>query len=512
MIQRLLPWVLVLVAACGDGSGARDASSQQGDASVPLPRGQFLPGFLWGSAVAPYQTEGGLRNTDWYQWERRCTRCSGESADNGARFLDHYEADLDAAVTMGQTAIRLGIDWSRLFPSRRDFDLLHPDEQALATYHAIIDAARARRLTVMLGLMHVALPVWLHDLDRLASAPGWEDPAIVDSFARFAGWAAAEFGGDIDYWLTLDQPTIAVLGGWLAGSMPPGKSLEPATALAVSERMAWAHSRAYDAIQAADLIDVDGDGRAARVSLATQGQLFLPLAAHDDEHRRAAEIMRYLLNHAFLQAVVFGNVDRNADLDYDDPDDALDEDALKGRLDFIGLAYAGVSLVEPAPDAGSAPFAGALLSTDLGVHGLPAPQSDLGRSIYPNGLRQVLDELAIYARPIIITATGVADAGDNVRPRFILDHLYVVNQAIDEGMDIRGFFYWSLVDGFEWNAGYCARFGLLSVDFAAKGQPRAAGAAAAIYSSIIAANTVRPELFAQVPAYSATTRCPHQPY
>src|SRR5947207_15070938 len=95
------------LAACGGGSSA----------DLPPAVGQFPDGFAWGAAIAPYQVEGGLHDDDWYRWETLCgTRCSGQSADDGPDFLHHYEEDFDAARAMGLTAIRLGIDWSRLFP------------------------------------------------------------------------------------------------------------------------------------------------------------------------------------------------------------------------------------------------------------------------------------------------------------------------------------------------------------------------------------------------------------
>ena len=110
MLSRLIVAV-TLIAGCGDDSDHAD---------LPPAVGQFPDGFLWGTAIAPYQVEGDLHETDWYQWETLCgSRCSGDTADDGPAFLSHYEEDLDAARAMGNNAIRIGIDWSRRFPPRR---------------------------------------------------------------------------------------------------------------------------------------------------------------------------------------------------------------------------------------------------------------------------------------------------------------------------------------------------------------------------------------------------------
>src|SRR5262249_36814632 len=122
------------------------------------------------------------------------------------------------------------------------------------------------------------------------------------------------------------------------------------------------------------------------------------------------------------------------------------------------------------------------------------------------GFRVVLDELVRYHLPIVITENGVADAGDVQRPRFLLEHLYAVGQAIQDGLDIRGYFYWSLIDNFEWAAGFCPEFGLYHVDRTAPSRPRTPGEGARVYGQIVRANTVPSGLFADYPDYPQATK------
>lgn len=497
MLSRLV-LALVIAAGCGDND----------EHVVYRPAvGPFPDGFLWGSAIAPYQVEGGLHETDWYRWETLCgTRCSGQTADDGPDFLVHYEEDFDAARAMGQNAIRIGIDWSRLFPTEASFPD-QPDAEAVAIYREVISAARARDLTVMVTLVHFALPSWIHDLDDPASAPGWEDPAIVERFAAFAGWAGAEYGDDVDLWITLNEPFVNVVGGWVSGDVPPGKALEVPLALEVGERMIRAHAAGYDALHAADTGDADDDGIAARVSIAQHSRVFVPKDPDNDRQLRAAFLFRYLLNDYFLNAVTAGQLDRNYDGDPDDEGDVIGDQTLADRLDFIGLNYYGVTMVLETSNDDSYPIIGIPLLNDLDAQGFDAPKSDFGWAIYPAGLRRLLDELKVYDLPIQITENGVADATDALRPRFLLDHLYEVAAAIDDGIDVEGYYHWSLMDNFEWGSGYCPRFGLLRVDFDDPARPRTAGAGVEVYRRIIEDGTVDPSLFGEY-EYGEPGYCP----
>ena len=143
----------------------------------------------------------------------------------------------------------------------------------------------------------------------------------------------------------------------------------------------------------------------------------------------------------------------------------------------------------------------------LDGHGFEAPISDFGWSLYPEGFREVLDDIARFDLPVIITENGLADANETLRARFLVEHLYALQSAIEEGTVIEGYFHWSLIDNFEWASGYCPRFGLFRVDFASAQKTRTMGEGARLYKEIIDANAVTPALFGET-SYGEAGSCP----
>ncbi len=496
MIFRLLP-VVILLVACGGGSGDDPSVTDAGVDALVLPPavGSFPAGFQWGTAISPYQVEKGLTNTDWYQWEQICINCEkGDHAEDGPDFLAHHDADLARARALGTNAIRLGVEWARIFPTRESFPA-SPDPTALAAYHAVLASAKAHGLSPMVTLHHFSTPSWLVDLAR-AEPQGWELEDTAGLFAEWARFCAREFGAEVDWWITINEPFAYVTAGWLGGVFPPGKLGAIALGFEVSANLIRGHALAYDAIHAEDLVDADGDGEAAWVSISTHNRVFLPRGPAD---AAATDVLRRINNLLFLDALVDGNIDWTFDGDFDDAADVKEDASLAGRMDFIGLNYYGVTIVL---DGGEAlyPFAVPAMN-DLHRFGLDHAVTDFGWAVYPEGFRVVLDEVRPYGLPIVITENGLADADDDQRPRFLAEHLYAVAQAIDDGLDIRGYYHWSLMDNFEWAGGYCPRFGLYHIDFADPARPRTIGEGAEVYREIIEAGTVPVDLFRRYPSY-----------
>ena len=501
----------IALAACGGGDGSpADAASELGadaptpvadaapDAFIPAAVGQFPEGFLWGTAIAPYQVEGNLHDTDWYVWEG-CGLCSPDHADDGPDFWDHFDEDFANAEAMGTNAIRLGIEWGRVFPTAASFPD-HPDPDALAHYHAIVSSARAHGLVVMVTLHHFSTPLWLAD-PRVTDQPfGWDRDDMPQLFAAWAGFCAREFDADVDWWITINEPFAMIAAGWMGPLFPPGHFADVSGAVLAEQHMVRAHVLAYEAIHANDAVSALGDGVAARVSFAAHNRVFLPEDPTNPDDARAAAATTELNNRSFLDAVVNGDVDANLDGDFDDAGDTRGDPTLAGHLDYVGLNYYGVSLVR---DAGQTlfPFVGAPAANDLDRFGVNLPITEYGATIYPQGFRVVLDEVARYALPIVITENGIADGFDTQRPRFLVDHLYALAKAIDEGVDVRGYFHWSLIDNFEWAAGFCPQFGLYHVDRADAARARSAGEGVDVYRRIIEAGTVPVAMFGEFPAY-----------
>ncbi len=492
------------VAACG-GGGTNTPPADGGlpDGAIPPAIGNFPAHFLWGAAIAPYQAEGHLHGDDWYQWENGlCQNCSGDHADDGPDFWDHYETDFANAQMMHNNTVRIGIDWSRVFPTAAQFASLTPDPTAVQHYHDILASAIAHGLSPMVTLHHFATPTWLLDLTDLPNKRGWEDPMMIDAFAQFAGWCATEYGAQVDWWVTLNEPMVYIGAGYFGGAFPPGKALDITGGMQATWNMIDGHARAYDAIHANDIVDADGDGAPAMVSIAQHDRVFLPSNPMDPQAIRATTVMKYLLNTVFVDGIVYGTRDLNLDMQIAGPGEAADPTRM-GRADYLGINYYGVSVVVPMGDETNYPLIGLPRQNDLDIQGFGdlGPITDFGWTIYPSGFRQVLDEAATYHLPIVITENGLADLDDNQRPRFLIDHLYVLGKAIDDGIDIRGYYHWALMDNFEWASGYCPAFGLFHVDFGSPDRTRTAGEGVEVYRRIIDANTVPPELFGIYPRY-----------
>jgi beta-glucosidase/6-phospho-beta-glucosidase/beta-galactosidase len=497
---------LALTAGCGDDAGT-PADAGPPDAAIPAPIPDFPEDFLWGTAIAAYQVEGGLHETDWYQWETLCQGCSGDSADDGPDYWNRFDEDHASAEAMHTNAIRIGIEWARVFPTRESFDTDSPDAEAVARYHEILGSARDRGLNVMVTLHHFSTPIWLSDITDFENRSSWEDPAMVDDFERWAAFAAAEFGAEVDYWITLNEPFVVISLGWVAGYFAPGQTGRMTGGVEAMWNMIDGHARAYDALHTGDIVDADGDGESARVSIATHNRVWVPVDPEDPDHVAATDMMRYLNNFFWVDGIIRGDEDRNFDGDFDDPEDRKGDPSIAGRADFIGLNYYGMSLVVPGGGDGLFPFIGIPITNDLDRRDIDVPITDFGWGIFPSGLRQVLDELVPYGLPIIITENGLADSDDDQRPRFLMEHLHVLGQAMADGIPIEGYYHWSLVDNFEWASGFCPQFGLTHFDPVTKDRTAAAGAD--VYREIIDARNIPEDLWRMYPSYPPTTNhCP----
>ncbi len=444
----------------------------------------FPHGFHFGAATAAYQIESGNAASDWYLWEQLPGRIrDGDRADHGPASEQHIGEDLDALQAMGLDSYRFSIEWGRLFPTREQFDAESPDPMALAYYRGLLEALHARGIRPMVTLHHFTLPIWLQ-------APPAPEPTGVleDDFipllTRFSGWAAAELGDLVDYWITVNEPNGVAAGGYGGGVFPPGRIADFESFERVYLRLIEAHARMYDEIRDKDRRDADGDGLPALISFATHNRLWLPMNPDDEADVRAARRVRYISNLMPLDAVVCGNLDKNFDEKWSKNGDRVADPSLANRLDFIALNFYGSAYVA-AFDV--EPFLGFPV---LANPASPWPKNDMGWDMTPETLLPVLDELTVYGLPIIITENGVADASDNRRPKFVVDSLAAASSAVARGHDLRGYYHWSLIDNFEWAEGYCPRFGLYGIDFTAPSRTRLERESARVMRQITAARAV----------------------
>lgn len=513
-------------ASVGSDAGA-DVTPVWLEPWAPGPRARPPQGFLWGSATAGYQIEGQLDNTDWAIWESMGRIVNNDRANDGPRSYERWMDDVNVLRDSGQTAYRFSIEWARLFPTRDRWEAcrnamgdmaakvatcrMQASDEGKAYYHRLIDALRESvpRIVPMVTLHHWTMPDYIADPRIRDRSQGWMNVQMRSDMALYAAVVAAEYGEKVDWYVTLNEPMVHVLAGYLDGRFPPGRSLDFDGAITVLTNMIYAHAAMYDAIKQFDRTIAERTGplsptQPSYVSIAHHIRRIYganPASAMD---ARAAARADWLNHKLFLEAIVRGNLDANGDgmLSATEP---TNDPALRGRVDYLGINYYGLTTIRA--NAGI-PLVGGLPVNEELERGLP--KTDFGWDIYPRGFEEVLVEYGrAYRLPIVVTENGIADARDVNRPRFLLEHLAAMFSAMQRGANVVGYFHWSTIDNFEWVGGYCPQFGLYSVDWMNPTRPRIARPSAMLYREVIRSGEVTDAQLAMAPAYQRPLRfCP----
>jgi beta-glucosidase len=440
-MRRALVASLAALAACTGRPGL--------DATVPSLEtlGTGLPrGFRMGTATAAHQVEGGLDN-DWTDWERgafpdgtphiKGNEQSGRAADSWNRFDD----DLQAMQQLGATAYRFSVEWSRLEPTEGAWDA-----EAMARYREWTVKLRAAGIEPMVTLHHFTLPKWV------AARHGFETEDTQAAFVAFVRRVAEALGDTVDVWCPFNEINVYAAQGYLEGVWPPGVKDDTRRQVTVMANMLKAHAKAAAALREVDTVDADGDGQATVITTAHHVRVFQP-ASHSVLDTAIAGLTDDVVNEAVPRALKTGRIRLSVPGTID-----IDEsvDGLAGSIDVLGLNYYTRDIVR-------ADFSRASLSTLTYRAGRPA--NDLGWDLYPDGLYLMLTRFAAYGWPLVITENGTADRDDSFRTVYLAQHVAAIERAVREGVDVRGYYHWSLIDNFEWAEGYSARFGLFRVDF-----------------------------------------------
>jgi beta-glucosidase len=431
---------------------------------MPNDRISFPPGFLWGTATAAHQVEGHNDNNDWWAFEQVPGAIwHGDRSGHACNWWRAAEADFDRMVELNHNTHRLSIEWSRVEPAEGEWD-----QGAVARYRELLAGLRERGIEPMVTLHHFTTPLWL------ARQGGWLNPDSVVHFRRWAGQAVEFFGDLVRLWCTINEPAVyAVLGHLFGVHAPGGQGLR--NFFAVLRHMLQGHAAAYRAIHALD-------GR-AQVGLVKNFRLLDPANPDSPLDRFWAWFFDYVFNRIVLRAIQDGVLLPPLGLGVSPYGPLVDSS------DFIGVNYYTRELVAFEPGRGEF----------LGVRRFPRPGaevSDFGQhgtygEVYPEGMYRALMRAARLRKPIYITETGLPDADDDQRPRFLVTHLAQVARAIAAGADVRGFYHWSLLDNFEWSEGWTLRFGLIAMD--EKTGQRAVRPSGRLFAAISAANALTRE-------------------
>lgn len=361
----------------------------------------FPDGFRWGTATAAHQIEGGNTNNDWWRWEHTHGSGVAEPSGDACDSWNRWPADADIVAQLGLDNYRFSLEWSRIEPAPGEWSVAAFDH-----YRRICDGLRDRGVEPVVTLHHFTTPLWLADQG------GWESAQAVDRFGEFCHRSAAALGDSAGRVCTLNEPNVVATMGYVMGMFPPGRT-DPKLAEVVTTNLVAAHRRGVDAVRAAATVPV---------GLTLSMTDYQPV---DGGESRAAHI-REVHEDVFLRAT-------------------------EGD-DFLGVQT--YSRMRIGPDGWVGPEAG-------------VPTLVMGYERWPQALAACLRrawEVTGGRVPLSVTENGIGTDDDPERVEFVREALTGVLDVLDEGIQVDGYTYWSLLDNFEWAFGYVPRFGLVEVD------------------------------------------------
>ena len=366
---------------------------------------EFPKDFFWGAATSAYQVEGDNVFSDWWEWEKagKVKEASGKAA----RHYEFYAQDFDLAKELHHNCHRLSIEWARVEPEEGKFS---PKE--LDHYKQVILALKERSLTPIVTLHHFTNPSWFSKLG------GWRNKQADSYFLRYVEKVVSLLAGDVPFWVTINEPMVYTYFSYFLGTWPPqDKSLFHARQ--VTNNLVNTHIKAYHLIRA---IYKKHNLEYPKISIAQNMQAFVPCLP-TLRNKFAAYLKHKHYNLEFVERLV-----------------------AKRALDFIGMNYYSPNWV------GSG-------------HHRVLRKNSMGWDIYPAGLYDLLITLKKYNLPVFILENGICTDNDALRWDYIREHLESVSQAMQAGVKIIGYVYWSLLDNYEWDKGFGPRFGLIEVDY-----------------------------------------------
>ena len=400
--------------------------------------GSVPEGWLWGTATAAHQIEGGNTNNDWWEWEHTPGSGTAESSGDATDSWNRWREDLQLVKDMGLDCYRFSIEWSRIEPAQGEFS-----QAALNHYRELMVAAHELGLKTSVTFHHFTTPRWA------AAQGGWSNPEIVNWFAAFVEAAAAQLGEHIDIAATFNEPNVVALMGYHLNVFAPGLDGGLEAFRAATDNFVAAHKRARTALKAAPgdfpvgltlamsdvVVHFDGDPN-------SEGVRMMEMPTDDP-----ANPFPWLMAGTYLEAAR--------------------ED------DYIGVQTYFTQHF--GPDFNELPKPADWRVTQMDWTFTPEALGHTVRAAY-----------AATGVPVIVTENGVASADDADRIEYYSRSLGARRAAMDDGVDVRGFFAWSLLDNFEWAEGYRPVFGLVAVDritFERTPKPSAAWYAGVVASS-----------------------------
>lgn len=378
----------------------------------------FPPGFLWGCATAAHQVEGGCTNNNWWRWEQLGGIQTGESSLTANDEWHRYPEDFGILSRLHNNAHRFSIEWSKVEPKPGCFD-----ETAIEHYRDVLCELRRLGMTPLVTLLHFTTPLWFEDRG------GWTGPGAVEAWLAFVERVARDLGDLVGLWCTVNEPNIMAFGGWVGGEFPPGRVRDVPGFYRVLRALRRAHEAAYHLLHRL----TPGIG----VGLAHNRWFLIP--------------ERLIPRDRFAAAFATATMERWPVRPWRwDP-------VVEAPCDWVGLNHYTGQLIRFDPTRPAE-----LLTRRSRPCGLP--ESDFGWALNARWMRQALRELKRLGKPVYVTESGVSAHDDRIRVAYLPELLAEVWGAIQEGVDVRGYFHWTAVDNFEWAQGYSQPFGLIAFD------------------------------------------------
>ena len=401
----------------------------------------FPKSFFWGTATASHQVEGGCTNNNWFKWESaidengnpriKDNQISGIACDHWNRYND----DISLIKELGVNYYRLSLEWSKIETEKGIFN-----EDALDHYSDVIDSLIKNDIVPVITLHHFTNPIWFDDMG------GFEKEDNIDHFISFCEVVFNRYSDRVKDWCTINEPEVYSVMGYFAGVFPPGQK-NPQLAVEVLKNLLVAHTKVYHVLKKLP------NGLESEIGIVKNIMQFDPYRRWNLLDWMVCSIVNKIYNGIALSYLKTGKINVYyqffVKMKYEDSDAAQ-------ATDFFGLNYYSHNYLKFKFNPNEF-FENKFFDNDI--------MTDMPYVIYPEGLYRAIKSAEIVGKPIIITENGIADDKDDRRTLYIERYIYAMNRAMQEGSDIRGYFYWSLMDNFEWAEGYDMRFGLYEVDF-----------------------------------------------
>jgi beta-glucosidase len=438
---------------------------------------QFPKDFLWGAATAAYQIEGspladGAGQSIWHRFSHTPGHTvNGDTGDIACDHYRRYKSDVELMRTLGLKAYRLSVAWARIFPEGTG----RINQAGIDFYSRLIDELLKADILPNVTLYHWDLPAALDDRG------GWLNPDVADWFGDYAATMFGALGDRVPMWATLNEPLVITDGGYMNGNLAPGHRNLYEVPI-VAHNLLRAHGRGVQAFRAKGAKD-------SRIGIVSNLEPKDAATNAPDDIAAAARADAYANRH-FLDPVFFGK--------YPDEFRAMfgeawvektreDMSLIQQPIDFLGVNYYSRGVV--AHDATSPPFGLRPVRQEQNPH------TDMGWEVFPEGLTRIL----VWVKnrygdiPLYVTENGSAfqdppaaidgKVEDPLRTDYLRQHLQAIRNAVVQGVNLRGYFAWSLLDNYEWSYGYTKRFGIVHVNY--ETQERTIKSSGKFYSAVI---------------------------